>query len=196
MSEKALCFATNNIHKLEEVRQILVSDFLILSLEDIHCKDELPENQATLEGNSLEKANYIFNHFNIPCFADDTGLEVNALNGAPGVYSARYAGAQRKSEDNVNLLLENLKGEKNRTAQFRTVITFVDKDLVKSFEGIITGTITDHARGIKGFGYDPVFQPDGHAETFAEMSLEQKNKLSHRAKAIQKLAYYLMENFR
>lgn len=185
-----LCFATNNNHKLEEVRQIL-PDFRILSLNDISCYEELPENQSTLEGNSLEKAEYVFNNFNIPCFADDTGLEVEALRGAPGVFSARYAGEHKNSEDNINLLLKNLSGVENRKAQFRTVITLIDGHATYTFEGVVKGTIAQERKGIGGFGYDPVFVPQGYTLSFAQMSTSEKNTISHRGVAISRLADFL-----
>jgi XTP/dITP diphosphohydrolase len=187
-----LCFATNNAHKLEEVVPLLKGSFDLLSLDQIGCKEELPETQDTLSGNSFQKADFVFQNFNTPCFADDTGLEVEALNGAPGVYSARYAGAHRNSNDNINLLLENLRGSQNRKARFCTIITLVGLTPEPVFfEGIIEGEIIDEKRGNTGFGYDPVFVPNGHDLTFAEMSLEQKNTLSHRAIATKKLIEYL-----
>jgi len=187
----SLCFASNNNHKLEEVRHALGEHFTVLSLFNIGCTQELPETQDTLEGNSLQKAQFVFDRYTIPCFADDSGLEVDALNGAPGVYSARYAGEKRNSEDNVTLLLKNMIGEVSRDARFRTVITLVEMGGIHSFVGEISGTITNERRGNQGFGYDPVFQPNGYTQTFAEMSLEQKNKISHRAIAIGKLSEFL-----
>jgi XTP/dITP diphosphohydrolase len=186
-----ICFATNNKHKLDEVKQLLENTFQILSLQEIGCLEELPETQATLEGNSLQKADFVFSKYNIPCFADDTGLEVEALNGAPGVYSARYAGEHRSNEDNINLLLKNLQEVTNRKAQFRTVITLIGLNGNYTFEGIVKGEITTEQKGIEGFGYDPVFKPEGYAITFAEMSMSDKNKLSHRARAVQKLSEFL-----
>ena len=187
-----LCFASNNKHKLEEIKNVLGRNINIVSLADIKCYEELPETRNTLEGNSLQKAEYVFQHYNTPCFADDTGLEVDALNGAPGVYSARYAGEQRSSEDNIALLLQNLKNDTNRKAQFRTVITLLgveEKPLY--FEGIIRGEIITEKRGTSGFGYDPIFIPEGQTKTFAEMSMDEKNQLSHRAIAVRKLGAYL-----
>lgn len=187
-----LCFATNNKHKLEEVIPLLKDSFDLLSLDQVGCTHELPETQNTISGNSFQKAEYVFKHFKTPCFADDTGLEVDALNGAPGVYSARYAGDHRNSEDNINLLLENLRGNQNRKARFCTVITLVGLTPEPVFfEGIIEGIITEEKRGNTGFGYDPVFVPHGYDLTFAEMSLQQKNTLSHRAIATKKLIEYL-----
>lgn len=187
-----LCFATNNKHKLEEVKHVVGDTINIVSLEEINCLEELPETRDTLEGNSLQKAEYVYQHFNSPCFADDTGLEVEALQGAPGVYSARYAGDHKNSEDNISLLLKNLIGSNNRKAQFRTVITVIglDREPVM-FEGIIRGEIITERRGASGFGYDPVFIPEGYTKTFAEMNLSEKNKLSHRSIAVKKLSDYL-----
>ena len=187
-----LCFASNNKHKLEEIKNVVGRKFEILSLTDIKCNEELPETRNTLEGNSLQKAEYILQHYNTPCFADDTGLEVEALHGAPGVYSARYAGNHRSNDDNIALLLQNLKNDTNRKAQFRTVITLIGVEAQPVFfEGIIRGEIIAEKRGSSGFGYDPVFIPEGHSRTFAEMTLEEKNQLSHRAIAVKKLAEYL-----
>ena len=187
-----LCFASNNQHKLEEISQALGGYVDLLSLNDIKCFEELPETRDTMEGNSLQKAAYVFEHYHVPCFADDSGLEVEALKGAPGVYSARYAGDHRSNEDNINLLLKNLYGDTNRRARFRSVITLVGLDEKPVyFEGIISGTIITARRGSAGFGYDPVFVPEGHNRTFAEMSLEEKNAMSHRAVAVRKLADYL-----
>ena len=186
-----LCFATNNKHKIEEVAFAIKNKIAILSLSDIGCFEELPETRDTLEGNSLQKAEYVFTNFSIPCFADDTGLEVPALNNAPGVYSARYAGSQRNSDDNIELLLKNLNGTANRQAQFRTIITLIGLDKIYTFEGIVKGTIANERKGAGGFGYDPVFIPEGHARSFGEMSLEEKNQMSHRAIAVQKLISFL-----
>jgi XTP/dITP diphosphohydrolase len=187
-----LCFASNNKHKLEEIKNVVGRKFEILSLADIKCNEELPETRNTLEGNSLQKAEYVLQHYNTPCFADDTGLEVEALHGAPGVYSARYAGNHRSNDDNIALLLQNLKNDTNRKAQFRTVITLIGIEAQPVFfEGIIRGEIITEKRGSSGFGYDPVFIPEGHSRTFAEMTLEEKNQLSHRAIAVKKLAEYL-----
>lgn len=189
-----ICFATNNKHKLYEVREALSSQFEILSLDDIQCLEELPETSETIEGNSLQKAQYVLDHYRIPCFADDTGLEVDALDGAPGVYSARFAGPEKNSEDNINLLLEKLRDSPNREARFRTVITLVGvTNKPEFFEGIVSGSITTSRRGDAGFGYDPVFLPDGFDRTFAEMTIKEKNQLSHRAIAVQKLSRFLIE---
>jgi XTP/dITP diphosphohydrolase len=188
-----LCFATNNQHKVSEVRHALGGSIELLTLTEINCFEELPETMPTLEGNSLQKAAYVFYHYGIACFADDTGLEVESLGGAPGVYSARYAGDQRNSEDNITLLLKNLSGVKNRKAQFRTIFTLVgfEKQPVV-FEGKVEGEITTAKRGTSGFGYDPVFVPSGYQLTFAEMDLASKNSMSHRALATQKLIDYLV----
>ncbi len=186
-----LCFATNNAHKLEEINALLGKDFKILSLKDIGCNEELPENQDTLEGNSLEKAQFVWQHYRINCFADDTGLEVEALQGDPVVYSARYAGPQRSSEDNIELLLKNLHNRTNLQAQFRTSITLILEGHIHQFEGIVKGNIDKMARGSNGFGYDPVFVPEGHTRTFAEMSMEEKSSLSHRGRAIEALVAFL-----
>jgi XTP/dITP diphosphohydrolase len=187
-----LCFASNNQHKLEEIRALVGNSINLISLAEAGCYDELPETHDTLSGNSLEKAEYVFQHFSIPCFADDTGLEVDALLGAPGVYSARYAGLQKNSDDNIRLLLKNLEGLPNRKAQFRTTIALVglEKEPV-FFEGVVRGEIISQKKGTQGFGYDPVFVPDGYPRTFAEMDLEEKNLLSHRAMAVKKLTEYL-----
>ncbi len=187
-----LCFATNNLHKLEEVRQIVGNDFRIVSLAEINCFEELPETRDTLEGNSLQKAEYVWERFHISCIADDTGLEVEALNGAPGVFSARYAGEQKSSDDNISLLLQNLEKETNRTARFRTVITLIGLGPEPLyFDGVINGTIIRERRGSAGFGYDPVFVPQGYKATFAEMPAAEKNSLSHRSIAVKKLGAYL-----
>ena len=187
-----LCFATNNDHKLTEVRALLPATIELLSLRAIGGPDDLPETQDTLTGNALQKATYVWEHYGVPCFADDTGLEVAALAGAPGVYSARYAGPRRSAPDNVAKLLRELHDQQNRAAQFRTVIALVlSATETHTFAGAVDGRITAAPRGAAGFGYDPVFQPDGHAETFAEMPLAQKNTLSHRARAVQQLVAFL-----
>ena len=188
-----LCFATNNQHKLHEVRAHLGSDFQLVALEEVGCKEELPEEQSTLEGNSFQKAEYVYKNFGISCFADDTGLEVQELQGAPGVYSARYAGAQRSAEDNMQLLLKNLAESQNRRARFRTVITLITPEFTKQFDGIVNGKIIYEYRGSGGFGYDPIFLPDGFNKTLAEMSMEEKNAISHRARAVNKLVEFLKE---
>lgn len=190
-----ICFATNNRNKLKEVRQILDDNFRVLSLSDIGCNEELPEEQATLEGNSHQKAAFVLDNYKISCFADDTGLEVYALDGEPGVRSARYAGDHRNNEENIKLLLERLEEKENKKAQFRTVITLVTPKLVRQFEGIVRGIINSERKGEEGFGYDSIFIPEGEEKTFAEMSFEEKNTISHRAIAVNKLAQYLKTKF-
>jgi XTP/dITP diphosphohydrolase len=188
-----ICFATNNENKLAEVQKMLPDTIKLKTLAQIGCTAELPETQDTLEGNAKQKAQYVFEHFEINCFADDTGLEVYSLNNEPGVYSARYAGAQRNNQDNINLLLQNLQGKTDRKARFRTVITLVLDGEFFNFEGIVEGEIITEQRGTNGFGYDAVFVPSGYTQTFAEMNAEEKNKISHRGQAIAKLVTYLRE---
>ncbi len=188
-----LVFATNNKHKLQEVRDIIGSGVEVLSLADIDCTDDIPETAETLEGNALIKARYIFEKYGANCFADDTGLEVEALEGAPGVYSARYAGDGHDSEANMNKLLENLTGENNRSAQFRTVIALIIDGEEKLFNGIVKGEITREKRGASGFGYDPIFVPEGYKESFAQMESSTKNSISHRYRATKQLSDYLKE---
>ena len=206
-----IVFATNNKHKLEEIRAILGPQFEVVSLADIGCHEDIPETGQTLEENALMKAEYVYNKYQLSCFADDTGLEVEALNGAPGVYSARYAamvpsgsptGISHDSEANMARLLRELGNNNNRKARFRTVIAFIEKKdvcpcgctaikKVHTFEGIVNGEIIRERRGGEGFGYDPIFQPDGYDQTFAELGADIKNQISHRAHATQKLAEYL-----
>ena len=186
-----LVFATNNQHKLRELQQILGISIQLLSLNDIGCTDEVPENQETLEGNSAEKAFYIYNKFGYNCFADDTGLEIDALDGAPGVYSARYAGSEKSALANMAKVLREMEEINLRKARFRTVISLVIDGKEMQFEGIVDGEILREARGTAGFGYDPIFRPDGFAESFAEMNAEVKNKISHRGRAVEKLVDYL-----
>ena len=189
-----IVFATNNQHKLSEIRQILGSRVEVLSLKDIGCNADIPETGSTLEENALQKAQYVYDHYHIDCFADDTGLEVDALDGAPGVYSARYAGGEgHDSEANMTKLLGELGENNNRRARFRTVIALIQQGEVHEFEGIVNGQIIRERRGGEGFGYDPIFQPDGYDQTFAELGLEVKNNISHRARATQKLADYLLK---
>ena len=187
----ALCFATNNRNKIKEIEKLLGQEYPLLGLKDIGCTVELPETQKTLEGNSLQKAEYVYHHYRTDCFADDTGLEVFALDGEPGVYSARYAGPERDSQKNMALLLENLQGKDSRAARFRTVITLIKEGKTHQFEGIVKGKIKENYQGNEGFGYDPIFIPEGYDKTFAEMSMEEKNKISHRGIAIQKLVAFL-----
>lgn len=189
---KKLVFATNNAHKLDEIRAILGDKIEVLSLKDINCDADIPETADTLEGNAALKAEYIYKNYGLDCFADDTGLEVEALGGAPGVYSARYAGGDgHDSEANMRKLLKELDGEHNRKAQFRTAICLIEQGEEHLFEGIVKGSIIEQKRGASGFGYDPVFMPEGYEETFAEMGNAEKNKISHRARAVEKLCEYL-----
>ena len=188
---KKFVFATNNAHKLEEVSTILGSKIELLSMKDINCNVDIPETADTLEGNALIKAKYIFNNYHLDCFADDTGFEVEALNGAPGVYSARYAGDAHNSEANMQKLLSDLEGIENRKAQFRTVFALIIDGKDHLFEGIVKGVITKSRRGTSGFGYDPIFIPEGYTQTYAEMGNELKNKISHRALATNKLCNFL-----
>jgi len=191
-----LVFATNNKNKLIEVQEILSKSIQLLSLSDINCFDEVEETETTLEGNAKLKADYISKNFNYNCFADDTGLEVEILDSKPGVYSARFAGEPANSENNMNKLLAELKGKSNRKAQFRTAICLNLNGKQFSFEGICKGEILDKKQGEKGFGYDPIFKPNGFNQSFAEMNSEEKNKISHRGIAIQKLVAFLKENYK
>ncbi len=186
-----LVFATNNQHKLHEIKQLIGSSIQLLSLADIDCNDDIPENQETIEGNASEKAFYIWNKYQINCFADDTGLEIEALNGEPGVYSARYAGEEKSPEKNIELVLQKLTKINNRKARFKTIISLVINGEEVQFEGIVDGKILEEKRGQSGFGYDPIFQPDESSFSFAEMPLAEKNKISHRGRATQKLVDYL-----
>ncbi len=186
-----LVFATNNQHKLQEIKLLLNNSIELLSLNDIGCFEDIPENQTTIEGNASEKAFYIFNRYGYNCFADDTGLEIDALNGEPGVYSARYAGSEKSAGKNIELVLHKLNKIKERKARFRTVISLVINGNEMQFEGIVDGEILEEKRGTTGFGYDPVFRPVESVLSFAEMSLDEKNKISHRARATQKLIEYL-----
>lgn len=198
-----IVFATNNQHKLSEVRQILGDSIEVLSLNDIGCHEDIPETGTTLEANAQQKAQYVYDHYHIDCFADDTGLEVDALGGAPGVYSARYAAIgcaatssqsiDHDSEANMTKLLNELGENNNRNARFRTVIALIQQGELHEFEGIVNGQIIRERRGGEGFGYDPIFQPDGYDQTFAELGTEVKNHISHRARATQKLADYLLK---
>lgn len=190
--KRKLVFATNNAHKLEEVATILKDKVDLLSLNDINCHTDIPETADTLEGNALLKSSYIYKNYALDCFGDDTGLEVEALNGAPGVYSARYAeGEGHDAEANMQKLLQNMEGKENRKAQFRTAISLILDDKEYLFEGTIKGEIIQEKRGITGFGYDPIFVPEGYKQTFAEMGSEVKNKISHRALAVNKLCAFL-----
>ena len=200
-----IVFATNNQHKLQEIRDILGSEFEIVSLKDIGCDVDIPETGNTLEENAMQKAQYVYDHYNLSCFADDTGLEVEALNGEPGVHSARYAeGTDHDSEANMAKLLRNLEGKDNRKARFRTVIALIQKQdvcpcgctsikKVNRFEGIVDGSIATEKHGTAGFGYDPIFVPEGYDKSFAELGESIKNGISHRARAVSKLAEYLKQ---
>lgn len=200
-----IVFATNNQHKLQEIRDILGSEFEIVSLKNIGCDVDIPETGNTLEENAMQKAQYVYDHYNLSCFADDTGLEVEALNGEPGVHSARYAeGTDHDSEANMAKLLRNLEGKDNRKARFRTVIALIQKQdvcpcgctsikKVNRFEGIVDGSIATEKHGTAGFGYDPIFVPEGYDKSFAELGESIKNGISHRARAVAKLAEYLKQ---
>jgi XTP/dITP diphosphohydrolase len=186
-----LVFATNNQHKLHEIQALAGDQFTLLSLSDIGCTDDVPEDQPTLEGNARQKAEFIYSKYGYSCFADDTGLEIDALNGDPGVFSARYAGDAKNPEDNIRKVLEKLDKIKNRKARFRTVVSLIIDGHETQFEGVVEGEILNEKRGNAGFGYDPVFQPAGCDLTFAQMNMEEKNKISHRGRAVEKLVNYL-----
>lgn len=186
-----LVFASNNKNKIQEIRQLLPPNIEVLSLAEIGCTEDIAETADTIEGNAALKADYVTQNYNLPCFADDSGLEVEALNGAPGVYSARYAGEQKDDDDNIQKLLVELKDEKNRNAQFKTVIALNLNDKQLLFTGVIKGKIINEKRGTNGFGYDPVFIANDSDKTFAELTSEEKNKVSHRAKAVEQLVQWL-----
>lgn len=188
---RKIVFATNNNHKLAEVREILKGHIEIVSLKEIGFEGDIEETEETLEGNALLKARYIYNKYNLDCFADDTGLEIDALNGKPGVYSARYAGEPSDSKKNTEKVLTEMNGEKNRKARFRTVICLVESGESMFFEGKIEGRISEEPSGLKGFGYDPVFIPEGYNQTFADLTMELKNNISHRYLAVCELSKYL-----
>lgn len=191
-SLRKLVFATNNKHKLAEVLPLIQDHFQLLSLPDIGCFDDIEEPFETLKENAFAKARFVYNHFQLNCFADDTGLEIDALDGRPGVFSARYAGENCSFSDNVNKVLSEMKGKTHRTARFRTVIALIIDGAEFSFEGLVEGEIMDQAStGIQGFGYDPIFRPQGYTLTFAELPLEEKNKISHRAMASTQLIQFL-----
>lgn len=193
--KRKLVFATNNAHKLSEIRAILSNKIEILSLKDINCEADIPETANTFEGNAAQKAEYIYNNYQMDCFADDSGLEVEALNGEPGIYSARYAGGDgHNSEANMDKLLKNLEGIDNRKAQFHTVICLIINGEKHFFEGIMKGNITETKQGNEGFGYDPIFSPEGYNLTVAQLGNDVKNKISHRAIATQKLCSYLQQH--
>jgi len=185
-----LVFATNNQHKTDEIRLALAGLYEVLNLNDIGCEEDIPETANTFEGNATLKSTYVLENFQLDCFADDSGLEVEALNNEPGVFSARYAGS-RDNEANINLVLKKLEGVTNRKARFKTVISLQQRGQNHIFEGIINGTIREDLSGLQGFGYDPIFQPDGYDITFAEMDMAQKNAISHRAQALKKMLDFL-----
>ncbi|WP_461532828.1 non-canonical purine NTP diphosphatase [Sinomicrobium sp.] len=188
-----LVFATHNLNKLREVQLLFPSDITLLSLTDIGCSEDIPETADTIEGNARQKANYVKEKYGYDCFADDTGLEVDALNGAPGVYSARYAGEEKNAEANMEKLLSELERKESRTAQFKTVIALCTDKYTHVFEGVVKGCITTKKQGDRGFGYDPIFLPDGYTETFAQLPLEIKNQIGHRGKAIKLLLDFLKD---
>ena len=190
-----LVFASNNKNKIREIQLLLPSNIEVLSLEDIGCTTDIPETANTIEGNAILKVNYVTENYGFACFADDTGLEVNALNGAPGVHSARYAGGQKNDSDNMDLLLENLKNETNKKAQFKTVIALNLVDQPQQlFTGIIKGRISIEKVGNQGFGYDPIFVAEGYSETFAQLTIEEKSRISHRGLAVQQLITFLQRH--
>lgn len=188
-----IVFATHNNNKLKEVKALLPNTITLVSLTDINCLDDIPETANTIEGNAIQKANYITEKYNLPCFSDDTGLLVDALNGEPGIYSARYAGEQKNSEDNMAKLLDKLENSTNRAAHFKTAIALNLNGEQLVFNGIVEGTITTEKQGKEGFGYDPIFKPNGYSQTFAELPLDTKNQISHRAKATKQLIAYLKD---
>ena len=197
MNSKKLIFATSNVYKIKEVKALLGDDFEIEigGLKDIGCEEDIPETQPTIEGNALQKARYVVEHYGVNCFSEDTGLEIESLNMEPGVFSARYAGPKRDSDDNMNLVLEKLKNKTNRNARFKTVIALSIDGKEYTFEGIVNGVIAYEKTGQDGFGYDPIFLPEGRKTSFAEMSSEEKNKISHRGRAVRKLIDWLKDNF-
>ncbi len=190
---KEIVFATNNLHKLQEIREIIGNRFQILSLKDIGCHEDIPETGNTFKENALIKAQFVKNRFGFDCFADDSGLEVDVLNGDPGVFSSRYGGENGNAEKNMEKLLKNLHGKSDRNARFRTVIALIFNDKIHYFEGYIDGTIIDEKKGTNGFGYDPIFVPEGYEKTFAELDESVKNTISHRANATKKLIEFLTE---
>ncbi len=190
--KRKLVFATNNQHKFNEINNIFSDRINLISLKDLNLNEDIPEDHNSLEENSASKALFVYNKYKIDCFADDTGLEIEALNGEPGVHSARYAGNQCNFEDNINKVLQKMQGIISREARFRTVISLVENGRIVNFEGSIKGKILNEKKGDKGFGYDPIFQPDGYEQTFAEMTIQEKNRISHRGRAIEKLINYLL----
>ncbi len=190
-----LVFATNNQNKLTEIQKLLNHSINLKSLTDIGCNEEIPETGDTLEINANQKSSYIFDKYKINCFSDDTGLEIDALNGEPGVYSARYAGEDKDAKKNMALVLNKMKDIKNRNARFRTVISLIIDGQEFQFEGIVNGKIEESEAGNEGFGYDPIFTPDGYSQTFAELDINEKNKISHRGNAVKKLVEFLNTNY-
>ncbi|MCB0380009.1 MAG: non-canonical purine NTP diphosphatase [Flavobacteriales bacterium] len=188
-----LVFATNNKNKIKEIKHLIGNSIELLSLEDIGCVEDIPETSDTIQGNAIQKAKYVYDNYGYNCFADDTGLEIDELNGEPGIYSARYAGEQRNSEDNMNKVLEKLNDATNRNAQFKTVIALIINGEISCFEGIVKGEMTRVRSGEEGFGYDPIFKPKGYDITYSEMNLELKNKISHRALATHQLIEHLQK---
>jgi len=188
-----LVTATNNVNKIKEIKEMLPSSIQLMSLQEINCLEDIPETQATIKGNAIQKAEYVFKNYGYNCFADDTGLIIDSLNGEPGVYSARYAGEQKNANDNMNLVLEKLTNIENRKACFVTVIALIIDGKITCFEGIVEGVITKTKSGTEGFGYDPIFKPNGYNITFSEMDMTEKNKISHRGKAVKKLIEYLAQ---
>ena len=194
MQKKKLVMATANAGKIREIKAQLGKQYEFLSLPDIGCLEDIPEEQDSLQGNALQKAQYVWDHYGYPCFSEDTGLEVAALNGAPGVYTARYAGPQKNPDDNMDLLLKELAQAQDRSAQFRTVIClYLGPDDIHYFEGIAPGQIAPQRLGEKGFGYDPIFVPQGHQRSFAQMTLAEKQELSHRGQAVRQLSQFLAQ---
>lgn len=191
-----ILFATANQNKANEIQRVLPSEIEIITLKDIDLTEDIPETSDTIRGNAIQKANYIKTHFNINCFADDTGLEIEALGGEPGVYSARYAGEQRNDEDNMSLVLEKLQDHEDRSARFKTVIALELNGVLHEFEGIVNGTILKEKRGTNGFGYDPIFEPEQCGKTFAEMTMDEKNQYSHRARATAKMVAFLKDQMK
>lgn len=188
---KELVLATNNPHKVEEIRNILGSSLSIKTLNELGFFEDIPEDSPTLQGNASQKSHFLFDKFGCNCFADDTGLEVEALDGAPGIYSARYAGEAKDPEENMRKLLKELEGKESRKARFRTVISLIWEGQEYFFEGIVEGVILTEKRGEEGFGYDPIFQPDGYDRSFAQLTMQEKNEISHRGRAVQKLLQFL-----
>lgn len=186
-----IVIATNNAHKIKEIHEILAGSFAVKGLKEIGCTEELPETTGTIPGNAVQKAQYVQQHYGVDCFADDSGLEIDALNGAPGVDTAHYAGPERDADANMNLVLQQLEGREDRSARFRTVIALIFDGALHTFEGIVEGRIAMQKSGADGFGYDPIFIPEGYTETFAELPSEVKNTISHRARAVTQLKTFL-----